>query len=170
MNRNRWMTLVLAIAFLSAVALTAFNTSLDAQDKKASPDKKPAVAVQNNPFAGKVLLIQKKDDQSPSVIRSPSFDMGIQGYVLENAAITEVAGIRFLTGHGIERVDDKPAGPRIRVALEIIGAILEFDNVDAFKEFEEQQSERMHSAIEMQPGMPVPFDPAMPEPEAAPDA
>jgi len=166
MNRNRWTTLVLSTALLSAVGLSAFDRALDAQDKKAAPDKQPVTAAANNPFAGKVLLVQKKDDSSPLVIRSQQVEMGISGFVLDNASFKEVGGMRMLTGQGIERVNGEPAGPRVSLPLEAIGAILEFDSVEAFKQFEEQQAEQMQNdAIDMMPvlrGMPVPIAPAAP--------
>lgn len=163
MKRIRWMTLGLGTALLLAVALPALNNSLDAQDKKDAPIKKPVQADANNPFAGKVLLIQKKLDQSPSIIHSVNDLTGLTGYVIENPSVIEVAGIRCLTGEGIERIDGKPAGPRISVPMESIGAILEFDDVDAFKKFEEQQTEKMMIGIDGNvPAvfeMPQPVDP-----------
>ncbi|HEY3968383.1 MAG TPA: hypothetical protein VGM05_27710 [Planctomycetaceae bacterium] len=169
MNRNRWTTLGLGTALLVAVALSAFNKSLDAQDKqdkKAAAEKNPARAEANNPFAGKVLLIQKKFDNSPAIVDFPNVLMEFAGFVIENASVTEVAGIHFLSGYGIERVDGKPVGPRISMPLESVGAILEFDNADAYKQFEEQQAERIQNMRDL--GQPVPIE-ILP-PAAAPDA
>jgi hypothetical protein len=168
MNRNRWTALVLAIALLSAIALSAFDRSLDAQDKKSATGKQPVADGANIPFSGKVLLIQKKNDSSPAVIHSPQIDMGLFGFVLENAAIKEAGGIRFLTGHGIERVNGEPAEPRVSLPLEAIGAILEFDSVEAFRQFEEQQTEQMrNNNIELM----VPAAPLDPDTRAdSPDA
>ncbi len=170
MNRNRWTTLWLGTALLVAVALTAFNKSLDAQDKqdkKAAGDKNPARPEGNNPFAGKVLLISEKVRHVAGCHRFPECHDGeLAGFVIENATVTEMAGIRFLSGYGIERVDGKPAGPRINMPLESVGVILEFDNADAYKQFEEQQVERMQNSGAF--GQPVPLE--MAPPAAAPDA
>jgi hypothetical protein len=156
------MTLVLAIALLSAVALPAFHRSLDAQDKKASADKKPATTAANNPFAGKVLLIQKKFDSSPSALHSMHVPIELPGFLIDNASVTEVAGLRCLTGHGIERVDGKPVGPRVTLPLDTIGAILEFDNAQAFKDFEERETQWMRPALEINTPAADPGPPAEP--------
>jgi hypothetical protein len=50
--------------------------------------------------------------------------------------------------------------------LESVGAILEFDNADAYKQFEEQQAERIQNMRDL--GQPVPIE-ILP-PAAAPDA
>jgi hypothetical protein len=170
MSRIRWTMIAVSMALLSVVGLVVFNRSLDAQEKKPAADKKPAPAAANNAFAGKVLLVQRRNDSSPSVIRSMNIDMGVFGYVLENASVTDVAGVRMLTGHGIERDDGKPAGPRVCIPVDGIGAILEFENVDAFIQFEEQQSERIRgNAIQMMmPAPAVQFDLGQPA-EGAPD-
>jgi hypothetical protein len=158
MSRNRWTMIAISTALLSVVGLAAFIKSLAAQEKKPAADKKPAAAV-NNAFAGKVLLVQRKNDSSPAVIRSMNIDMGVFGYVLENAAVTEIAGVRMLTGHGIERENGEPAGPRVYIPLDGIGAILEFASVEAYTQFEEQQSERMHgNALQMMMPAAVPVD------------
>ena len=170
MNRNRWMIVVLAVAGLSALTLSVFDRSLGAQDKKAPAEKKPAAALANGPFAGKVLVIQKRYDQSPQVINSPHVEMGLQGFVLTEATVTDIAGIRFLAGYGIERVDEKPAGPRAMLPLDTIGVILEFESLDAYKEFEEQQMEKIRAqgvAEEMELMLPPPNGPVPPE---GPDA
>ena len=159
--------LALSTVLLSAVALSAFDRALDAQDKKAPAEKQAVTAVANNPFAGKVLLVQKKNDDSPAVVHSQQIEMGIVGFLLNNASIKEVGGIRMLTGHGIERVNGEPAGPRVSLPMDAIGAILEFDTVEAYKQFEEQQTEQMHNnAIEMM--LPTPVGPAAPA--ESPDA
>jgi hypothetical protein len=149
MDRNRWTTLVASTVLLAAVALSAFNRPLDAQDKKAAPDKKPVTTSADNPFADKVLLIQKRNDLSPAVIRSQQVEMGVIGFVLEKTSIKEVGGIRMLTGHGIERVDGKPVGARVSLPLAEIGAILEFDSVEAYGQFEEQQKKMMSNSMNL---------------------
>jgi hypothetical protein len=159
MNRNRWIIL-LGIILLSAVGLPALHKSLEAQDKKAPPDKKPANGAADNLFAGKVLIIQKKNDTSPPVIQAQRMPEDFGGMVIENASVTDVAGIRCLTGHGIERANGEPAGPRISMPLDTIGTIFEFDSIEAYKEFEEQLLEKMQNDGIM--GVPAPFGPQVP--------
>jgi hypothetical protein len=164
MNRNRWTTLVLATALFSVISFSVFDKSLDAQDKKAATDKKPAGSGASNPFSGKVLLIQKKYDTSPPVIQLQRNPTDFGGFIIEDALVTELAGIRFLTGHGIERADGEPAGPRISIPLDTIGTILEFDNAEAYKRYEEQLLEKMHDAFDntMEMILPAPIGPQAP--------
>jgi hypothetical protein len=159
MNLNRWIIVVLAIAGLSALSVSVFDRTVGAQDKKAPGAKKPAAGPDNGPFSGKVLLVQKKYDQSPQVINSLQAELGMQGFVLTEATITNIAGIRFLAGFGIERVDEKPVGPRVLLPVDDVGAILEFESLEVFKEYEEQQMEKIRAqgvAEEMELLLPQP--------------
>jgi hypothetical protein len=170
MNRFRWTLFAVTTAGLACLAVTAFDRSLDAQDKKPVPDKKPAAAAADPQFAGKVLLVQKKMDQSPQVFDVQQFQMGLQGFLLEDAAVVEIAGTRFLAGHGIERVDGKPAGPRVMLAMENIGAILVFPSVEAFKAYEEEQTEKIQTRMQgMMGGINIMAAPAAAVPVDAPE-
>ncbi|HLJ12361.1 MAG TPA: hypothetical protein VKU82_14295 [Planctomycetaceae bacterium] len=139
MKMNRWSTLVLGIGLLLALVVVAVQNSLDAQDK-------PAPAEPENPFADKIVMIYERNDPSRSA-----------GFVLEQAAITEVKGFRFLVGKCIDRRDDSMAGLKARIPLDSIGSIIEFENLKAYEEYEAKFPDDVE-AMPLPLGVPFPPD------------
>ncbi|MBS0261554.1 MAG: hypothetical protein JSS02_06310 [Planctomycetes bacterium] len=168
MTKNRWIVFGLPAALVALLAVPALLTTLHAQDQKGTTGKKPA-PLRGEPFLeGRILLIQRGVDVSPGVIHVPqNADSAYAGHVLRDAVITEIAGMRMLSGYGLARIDDKPVGPRIHIPLTQIGSILEFASEEEFTQFEEQEKEKMNQALEL-PFDLVPVNPAMPgnEPDA----
>ena len=174
MRHLHWNKAWHSLALLAVAALFYVDRSTDAQEKKPSggAGKPAAPANPNQPFAGKVLLVQKKQDASPTM-SFPGMFTGLSGYVLENAELVEIGGSRWLAGHGIERVDDKAIGPRTLIRFDEVATILEFDKVEDYKEFEEQQLEKMrqnNNFFEMAPAMPLGPPNVLEEPAERPDA
>jgi hypothetical protein len=166
MFTNRWKMICLAIVGATLAVWSLPDQPLDAQDKKPATDSKPAAAPNPlQPFAGKIVLVQKKHDTSPQIISSVNVFSGFGGYVMDNPSLVQIGGVHWLAGYGIERVDNQPVGPRILLAFAEISTILEFNNVDDYKAYEEQQIEKLrHSemfemAVPAVPlGMPIPAE------------
>lgn len=124
MRMNRWMSVSLGVALcLAVVWLTSRNTT-DAQEKKPP-------AEEENPFAGKILVVYEKSDPN------------LTAHTLESVVITEYKGLRFLAGKGVEREGDWTAGLKTRIALDNVASIVQFDDMKTFKErFEEDDSRK----------------------------
>jgi hypothetical protein len=118
MKRNQWMTLGAGIGFLIVVVALATHRSVDGQDKKPRADG-------GNPFAGKIVMIYEQDDPSKAGV----------GFVLQDATFIEIRGRQFLTGKCVEERGDALAGLAASIPLDNIGSIVEFENVEAYKQF-----------------------------------
>lgn len=118
MKRNRWMTIGFGIGLLVVIATIAGHRSLDAQDKKPPVDGK-------NPFAGKIVMVYEQNDPSKAGV----------GFVLKEAVFVEIRGVQFLTGKCVEERGDALAGLNASIPLGNIGSIVEFDNIEAYKQF-----------------------------------
>jgi len=134
MNWNRWTALTSGVGLTLIAALLALNTRLDAQDKNhdKKEDKKSARADAEAPFAGKVLMIYEKGDASAIL-------------VLENVSLTEIKGVRFLVGKCVERHGDSLGGLKASLPFDNVGAVIEFDTLEAYAEFEARETEKMNS-------------------------
>lgn len=118
MKRNQWMTLGAGIGLLIVIAALAAHRPLDAQEKKPRGDGV-------NPFAGKIVMVYEQDDPSKAGV----------GFVLKDVAFVEIRGMQFLTGKCVEERGDALAGLNASIPLGNIGSIIEFDNVEAYKQF-----------------------------------
>jgi hypothetical protein len=118
MNFNRWMTLGLGTGLLLIGVVCATHTSLDAQDKKPRADGE-------NPFAGKIIMVYERNDPSKAGV----------GFVFKNASFSDLRGSHFLVGKCIEERGDVMAGLAASIPLDNVGSIVEFDSVDAYKQF-----------------------------------
>jgi hypothetical protein len=118
MKLNQWMTLGLGIGLLVVIVAFATHRPLDAQDKKPRADG-------GNPFAGKIVMVYEQDDPSKAGV----------GFVLKEVAFVEIRGRQFLTGKCVEERGDALAGLNASIPLDNIGSIVEFENVDAYKQF-----------------------------------
>ncbi|MBS0263687.1 MAG: hypothetical protein JSS02_17220 [Planctomycetes bacterium] len=163
MRGPRWMIAGLLLFVAVGVVWSALENPSTAQEKAAAEKKTPAekkpVANAPAPFVGKILLVQKKSDNSPQFIQTQMFMSGFAGWVLENPSLFELGGVRFLAGQGIEKLNDKPLPARILIPLEQVGTVLEFDDMDAFKAYEESQTEKMRqmpAGINFNMALPVP--------------
>jgi hypothetical protein len=135
MKWNRWTALTSGIGLALLVAVLALSTRIDAQDKKApdrNDDKKPARGEADSPFAGKILMIYEKGDASPIL-------------VMETVSFTEIKGVRFLTGKCVDREGDAMGGLKACLAFDNVGAVIEFETLEAYKEYEAKESEKMNA-------------------------
>jgi len=112
------MTLGVGIGSLIVIAALVMHRSLDAQDKKPRADG-------GNPFAGKIVMVYEQDDPSKAGV----------GFVLKEVAFIEIRGRQFLTGKCVEERGDALAGLAASIPLDNIGSIVEFENVEAYKQF-----------------------------------
>ncbi len=122
MKLHRWTTPGFGIALVFVLALLA-HSILDAQDKKPR-------AEQDNPFAGRIVMVYEKNDPSKAGV----------GFVFRNAGFTLIRGVPFLAGKCIEERGDALAGVSASIPLDNIGSIVEFDDVEAYKKFAEKLS------------------------------
>jgi hypothetical protein len=113
------------MGLLLAGALVAPRAALDAQDSKPGAREKNAQADPDNPFADKIVMIYEKGDPSKAGV----------GFVLKDARFTQIKGAQFLVGKCIEEREDALAGFRASVPLDNIGSIVEFDDLDDYKQF-----------------------------------
>jgi hypothetical protein len=118
MKSKRLMTLGLGIGLMIACVTFATRPSLDAQDKKPRADG-------GNPFAGKIVMVYEQNDPSKAGV----------GFVLKEATFIEIRGVQFLTGKCVEERGDALAGLNASIPLDNIGSIVEFENVEAYKQF-----------------------------------
>jgi hypothetical protein len=134
MKWNRWTALTSGVGLTLIAALLALNTRLGAQEKNGDKkdEKKPARGEPDVPFAGKTLMIYEKGDASPIL-------------VVENVSFTEIKGVRFLTGRCVERDGDSMGGLKASLPFDNVGAVIEFDTLDAYKEYEAKESEKINS-------------------------
>ncbi len=127
MRMNRWMPLGLGVGLGLALVFLTSRGAIDAQEKKPAADEE-------NPFAGKILVIYQKSDPNGTA------------HTLEGVVITEYKGLRVLAGKGVEREGDWTAGLKTRIALDNVASIIQFDDLKTFKErFEEDDSRRTAS-------------------------
>jgi hypothetical protein len=112
------MTLGAGIGLLIVIVALATHRPIDAQDKKP-----PAAG--GNPFAGKIVMIYEQDDPSKAGV----------GFVLKDSNFVEIRGRQFLTGKCVEERGDALAGLMASIPLDNIGSIVEFENVEAYKQF-----------------------------------
>jgi hypothetical protein len=115
---NRWKTLALGIGLFAVVATLVLHKSMDGQEKKPRADG-------GNPFAGKIVMVYEQDDPSKAGV----------GFVLKDANFIEIRGKQFLTGKCVEERGDALAGLAASIPLDNIGSIVEFENVEAYKQF-----------------------------------
>ena len=117
MRSNPWKAVALGIGLVAVVAIFTLHRPTDGQEKKPRAESA-------NPFAGKIVMIYEQGDPSKAGV----------GFVFKDAAFVEIRGIQFLTGKCVEERGDALAGLVASVPLDNIGSIVEFDNVEAYKE------------------------------------
>jgi hypothetical protein len=125
MTLHHRITLSLGAGFLLVGALVATHASLDAQESNADDREKNARPDADNPFANKVVMIYEKDDPSKAGV----------GFVIKDVTFTQIKGIDFVVGKCIEERSDALAGFSVKIPLDNIGSIVEFDDIDDYKQF-----------------------------------
>ncbi len=144
MKSKRWILLVAGTALSCLAAAIAVHSSLEAQEKKPPADR-------DNPFAGKILVVYS----SMNYVGLENNDPTSRYTVLENPALSEVRGEQFLTGKRIAKRESPWHDLKTSIALETVGTIYEFDNVESYREFEERVTEEAEEAgLLMSPGIP----------------
>ena len=142
-----------------------------ARTKTSEKAKPEADRNGTNPFAGKILLIERElamPGQSPPI-------------VMEKCEIVEIGKVELLTGRLIEQPNQpQAAGLKVSVPLMVVGYIIEFDNSEEYEEYQGRLNAGLvpmaveGAVVEMAPqvidfavpaeAVPAgPFVPAMPE-------
>ncbi len=125
MTLHRGMLFSVGAGLLLAAALVAPHASLDAQESKSGAREKNANVDPDNPFADKIVMIYEKGDPSKAGV----------GFVLKDAGFQQIKGVLFLVGKCLEEREDALSGFRACVPLDNIGSIVEFDDLDDYKQF-----------------------------------
>jgi len=125
MTLHRGITLSLGVGLLLVGALIAPHASLDAQESKPDAGKKNARPDAQNPFADKVVMIYEKGDPSKSGV----------GFVIKDATFDQIKGVWFIVGKCIEERGDALAGFSASIPFDNVGSIVEFDDIDDYKQF-----------------------------------
>jgi hypothetical protein len=112
------MTLGVGIGLVAVVATLTLHKSIDGQEKKPRADG-------GNPFAGRIVMVYEQGDPSKAGV----------GFVFKDATFVEIRGVQFLTGKCVEERGDALAGLAASIPLDNIGSIVEFENVEAYKQF-----------------------------------
>lgn len=118
MMLHRWMTLSVGAGLLFTGVIIASHASLDAQETKPRADGE-------NPFAEKIVMIYEKNDPSKAGV----------GFVIKNATFTQIKGVQFIVGKCVEEREDALAGFNASIPLDNVGSIVEFDDIDEYKQF-----------------------------------
>ncbi len=124
MRLKHWLTLSLGVGLLWIGGMAAMQSSLDAQEKRLLADK-------DNPFVGKIVMVYERNDPSKAGV----------GFVLKNATFADIKGLRFIVGKCVDERKDALAGYQTSIPLDNIGSIVEFDNIEAYKQFAKKLSQ-----------------------------
>ena len=116
--------LILGVGIVFVLALLTPQNPLDAQEKKAPADK-------DNPFVGKIVMIYERDDASKAGV----------GFVLRNVTFVDIKGLRFIVGKCVDERKDALAGYQASIPLDNVGSIVEFDNIEGYKQFAKKLSQ-----------------------------
>lgn len=116
--------LILGVGFALMLVVLATQKPLEAQEKKPPADK-------DNPFVGKIVMIYERDDPSKAGV----------GFVLKNVTFTEIKGLRFIAGKCVDERKDALAGYQASIPLDNVGSIVEFDNIEGYKQFAKKLSQ-----------------------------
>lgn len=125
---------------------------------RENKDKPAAERSGKNPFAGKVLIVDRTNNFGQS---SP--------VILEECEVVEIGRVQLLVGRVLKEQNQPFAGLKMSVPFDAIGYIVEFDSPEAYEEYKEEQ---MGAAAAAFGWAPAPFAPgfAPGPPVAAPDA